>query len=306
MMQDWLHHFFFVYLCSAKKDRAQTSDIMKKILLLIAAIAMLSVVVSCSDDDDPRGNGVFTVNTPMINHVYNTITGEVLGLSNTHNKLTIDTGKHTAALELVYNNDGSDQTLVLKDVIAKPKRPRFYELSSPSNAQFSGYVDFNEGCMRYIYTTESGLQVISTNSEVFFLKTNNKISYNDTTTTTDMSDVMYVFTFTPSMDNAIVKVMGIVHAKDVKYFNYITAMSVPYTVTPNGYVLSGQNIPTSAQYKSTIDSTYTTVKTTTDYPFKTFDATIDLINDNLDAVYMMGSSATVVATGRTYPDYTSY
>ncbi len=279
---------------------------MKKILLLLAAIAMLCVAVSCSDDDEPkRGNGVFTVNTPMINHMYNTVTGEVLGLSNTHNKLTIDTGKHTASLELVYNN-GSEQKMILKDVTAKPKRLGFYELSSPSNAQFRGYVDFNESSMRYFYTTESGLRVISTTPEVFFLKTHNIISYDDTTTSTDMSNVMYEFTITPGMDNAVVKVMGITHAKDVKYFNSITAMNVPYTITPNGYVLSGQNIPTTARYISTIDSTLNTIKTTTDYPFKTFNATVDLINDYLDAVYMMGSSATVVATGSTYPDYTSY
>ena len=56
---------------------------MKKIFLLIAMAGALMIAVSCSDDDEPkRGNGVFTVNTPMINHMYNTITGEVLGLSN--------------------------------------------------------------------------------------------------------------------------------------------------------------------------------------------------------------------------------
>lgn len=279
---------------------------MKKIFLLIAAVALLGAAVSCSDDDEPkRGDGVFTVNTPMINHVYNTITGEVLGLSNTRNKLTIDTAKHTATLELVYN-DGTDHTLTLNDLTARAKRLGFYELSSPSNAQFSGYVDFNEGSMRYRYTTESGLRIISTMSEVFFLKTNNTIAYDDTTTSTQMENVMYQFTFTPSMDNAVVKVMGITHAKDVKYFNSITAMNVPYTVTPNGYVLSGQNIPTTARYIATLDSTLTTEKSTTDYPFKTFDATVDLMNDYLDAIYMMGSSATVVATGRTYPDYTAY
>jgi hypothetical protein len=279
---------------------------MKKIFLLIAMAGALMIAVSCSDDDEPkRGNGVFTVNTPMINHMYNTITGEVLGLSNTHNKLTIDTVKHTASLELVYN-DGTEHTLVLKDLTARPKRLGFYELSSPSYAQFSGYVDFNESAMRYRYTTESGLRIISTIPEVFFLKTNNHISYDDTTTSTDMENVMYQFTVTPGMENAVVKVMGIAHAKDVKYFNIITAVSVPYTITPDGYVFSGQNIPTTAKYISTIDSTMTTIKTTSDYPFQTFDATVDLMSDYLDAVFMMGEHATVTATGRTYPDYTVY
>ena len=250
---------------------------MKKIFLLIAMAGALMLAVSCSDDDEPkRGNGVFTVNTPMINHMYNTITGEVLGLSNTHNKLTIDTVKHTASLELVYN-DGTEHTLVLKDLTARAKRLGFYELSSPSYAQFSGYVDFNESSMRYRYTTESGLRVVSTMSEVFFLKTNNHISYDDSTTSTQMENVMYEFSFTPGRDKAVVKVMGIT-----------------------------QNIPTTARYIATYDSTYTNEKTTTDYPFKTFDAEVDLINDFIDAVYMMGEHATVTATGRTYPDYTAY
>ncbi len=279
---------------------------MKKIFLLIAMAGALMIAVSCSDDDEPkRGNGVFTVNTPMINHMYNTITGEVLGLSNTHNKLTIDTVKHTASLELVYN-DGTEHTLVLKDLTARAKRLGFYELSSPSYAQFSGYVDFNESSMRYRYTTESGLRIISTIPEVFFLKTNNHISYDDTITSTDMENVMYQFTVTPGMENAVVKVMGIAHAKDLKYFNIITAVSVPYTITADGYVFSGQNIPTTAKYISTIDSTMTTIKTTSDYPFQTFNATVDLMNEYLDAVYMMGEHATVTATGRTYPDYTAY
>ncbi len=279
---------------------------MKKIFLLIAMAGALMIAVSCSDDDEPkRGNGVFTVNTPMINHMYNTITGEVLGLSNTHNKLTIDTVKHTASLELVYN-DGTEHTLVLKDLTARAKRLGFYELSSSSYAQFSGYVDFNESSMRYRYTTESGLRVVSTMSEVFFLKSNNTIAYDDTTTSTQMENVMYEFSFTPGRDKAVVKVMGITHAKDVKYFNSITAMNVPYTITPNGYVLSGKNIPTTARYIATYDSTFTNEKTTTDYPFKTFDAELDLINDFIDAVYMMGEHATVTATGRTYPDYTAY
>ena len=306
MMQDWLHHLFFVYLCSALKDRTQTSDIMKKILLLIVAFAMLSVVVSCGDDDDfKRGDGVFTVNTLMINHMFNTNTNEVIGLDKAYNKLVLDTVKHTATLELGYN-DGSDQPMKINDITASPKRLGFYELRSASNSQFRGYVDFNEGAMRYIYTTAKGTRVISTNGEVFFLKTNNTIAYDDTTQSTQMENVIYTFTVSPGMDNAIVKVMDIVHAKDFKSFKSITAMSVPYAITANGFHFSGENIPTTARYVVTIDSTLARDRTTTEYPFKTFDADVDLVNDYLDAVYMIGSSATVTATGRTYPDYTSY
>jgi len=280
---------------------------MKKLLLLIAAFALLGAVVSCGNDDEPvrRGDGVFTVNTAMVNHVYNTKTGEVIGLGNTHNKLVIDTAKHTATLQVGYN-DGSDHTLEFNDLTAMPKRLGFYELRSASNPQFSGYVDFNESSMRYIYTTADGIRVVSTINEVFFLKTNNSIAYDDTTTTTQMENVMYQFTITPGMEKALVKVMGIVHAKDLKYINTITAMSVPYTITANGYSLIGENIPTTAQYVATIDSTFTHFRTTTDYPFKTFNANVDLVNDHLDATFMMGSSATVIATGRTYPDYTGY
>ena len=55
-----------------------------------------------------------------------------------------------------------------------------------------------------------------------------------------------------------------------------------------------------------MDSTGSVISQTDKYPFKTFNATVDLVNDRLDATYMMGGSATVVATGKTYPDYTSY
>ena len=72
---------------------------MKKILLLIAATALLTGVIASCDNDEPnrRGNGVFTVNTSMINHIVNLNSGEVVGVSSTFNKLTIDTVKHTAS-----------------------------------------------------------------------------------------------------------------------------------------------------------------------------------------------------------------
>ena len=278
---------------------------MKKIFLLIAMAGALMLAVSCSNDDEPkRGDGVFTVNTLMVNHMYNTVTGEVMGLGKAYNKLVLDTVKHTASLELGYNDSG--QSMTLSDLTATAKRLGFYELRSPSNSQFSGYVDFNEGAMRYIYTTPGGVRVISTIGSIFFLKTNNSIVYDDTTQSTQMENVMYQFTVNPGMDNAIVKVMDIVHAKDLKSFHTITSMNVPYTLTPNGFKFSGENLATTAQYVATIDSTLTRYRTTTDYPFITFDADVDLVNDHLDAVFMMGPSATVTASGRTYPDYTAY
>jgi len=280
---------------------------MKKLLLLIAAVGLLSGVLSCSFEDEPkRGDGVFTVNTPMINHIYNTLTDQVLGVSTTHNKLTIDTVNHTASLELNYNDGQGDKLLKLDDLKATAKRLGFYSLTSASNGTFSGYVDFNEGSMRYTYTTGDGLRVISTINEVFFLKTMNTVTYDDTTETSTTENTMYQFAIEPASQTAVVKVMGIVHVKDVKYFNSITAASVPFTVTPNGYTFSGENLSTLAIYRSYVDSTGSVVSETNKYPFKTFNATVDLANDHLDANYMIGGSATVVATGKTYPDYTSY
>lgn len=281
---------------------------MKKILLLLATLGLLMGVIACGDENDgpQRGNGVFTVNTAMINHIYNTHADKALELSATHNRLTLDTVNHKATLELNYNDGNSDQTLKLNDLTAKPKRLGFYVLSSPSDATFSGYVDFNEATMRYQYTTSNGLRVISTTPDVFFLYTENTITYDDTTQTTHMQNVMYQFDIEQASKTAIVKVMSIVHAKDMKFFNNITAYSVPYTVTTNGFTLSGSNIATTAYYRSYVDSTKSTVAQTNKYPFKTFNATVDLANDHLDANFKLGDSATVVATGRTYPDYTSY
>ena len=182
---------------------------MKKILLLIAAMGVLLGAISCSDDDEPKhGDGVFTVNTPMINHIVNQNNGDVLGMSSTHNKLTIDTIKHQASVELTYNDGSGDKTLKLSGLTATATRLAFYVLKGSDNSQlknFSGYVDFNEGAIRYAYTTTDGIRVISTIADVFFLKTQNTITYLDTTKATTMENVMYQFTLNPSQQNAIVK-----------------------------------------------------------------------------------------------------
>ena len=294
-----------------KKSKTNLSTDMKKILLLIAIAGLLMGFISCSDDNEPkRGDGVFIVNTAMINHMVNTGDGTVIGIGDTHNKLTIDTGKHTAQVVLNYDDGNGPKSISLTDIKAMPKRLGFYELTMPDNAQvkgFKGYVDFNEGSLRYRYTTADGIRVISTTPEVFFLKTKNVITYDDTTKTTTMDNVMYQFEVSPLTQKAIVKVMGIEHAKEMKYFINITASSVPFTVTANGYSITGDNIPTSAVYRNLTDSTgVPTTKTSDKFPFKTFDANVDLANDSLIINFMMGSSATVVASGRTYPDYTAY
>jgi len=279
---------------------------MKKFLLLIAAIALLGVVVSCSDDEPNRDGRVFTVNTPMVNHMVDISTGNVLGMRATHNKLTLDTANRKATLELNYG-DGN-QAIKLSDLTATPSRLGFYILQSPSNSLFSGYVDFNDQSMRYTYVTGDGVRVISTISDVFFLKTQNTITYDDTTKTTEMENVMYQFTLNPSQQTAIIKVMDIEHAKDLKRFVNITASNVPVTITPNGYAISGENINTTANYIAHMDSTGTSqgTKTTDKYPFKNFNANIDLVDDHLDITFKMGESATVVASGKTYPDYPAY
>jgi hypothetical protein len=285
---------------------------MKKIFLLIAAMGLLMSAISCSNDDEPskRGDGVFTVNTPMINHIVDLNNGNVLGMSATHNKITIDTTKHQASVELTYNAGNGDKKVSISGLTATPVRLGFYELKAPQGSQlkdFSGYVDFNESSIRYAYTTNEGFRVISTIQDVFFLKTHNTITYLDTTKTTSMENVMYQFTLSPTKTTAIVKVMALLHAKHMKFFNNITATTVPVTVTPNGYTFTGENIPTTAVYRNWTDSVgVPTLKSTDQYPFKTFNTVVDLENDTIIANFMMGDSAIVSANGRTYPNYTRY
>ena len=281
---------------------------MKKILLLIAAAGLLMGTISCGDDDDRPYRTVFTVNTPMVNHMVNTVNGTVIGIDDTHNKLTLDTVKHTASLELNYNAGQGDMQIKIEDIKATyDAKQGLYVLTSPSYSSFSGYVDFGEGSMRYRYTTADGIRVISTTAEVFFLKTKNVITYDDTTKATSMDNVMYQFDISPTTNKAIVKVMGIEHAKEMKYFINITATSVPVNITANGYSIVGNDIPTNAVYRNLTDSTgVPTTKSSDKFPFKTFDANVDLANDSLIINFMMGSSATVVASGRTYPNYKAY
>lgn len=268
-------------------------------------MGVLVGAISCSDEDDSRSKGVFTVNTPMFNHMYNTVTGEVIGISSTHNLLTLDINMDTATLVLYYN-DGSEKTLSLRNLTVKPTRLGFYELTSSSNSQFKGYVDINEGSMRYFYTTDNGIRIISATPEVFFLKTKNTISYDDTTETTVMESTMYQFELSLSHMTATIKVEDIVHAKDLKSFIYINGNGASVTPTANGFTVHGENINTEALYYTMIDSLGSRQAKTDKYPFKTFNADVDLLNDSLIANYMIGSSATVYATGRTYPNYTTY
>ena len=275
---------------------------MKKIFFLIAMMGVLMGVISCSDDEPQRGNGVFTVNTPMINHIYDTSTGSVIGISSTHNKLTLDTVKHTASLELNYNDGNGDKSLSITDITASPKRLGFYELTANANGlfkNFKGYVDLNEGSMRYIYTTADGIRVISTISEIFFLKTKSVISYDDTTKTTTMDGAMYQFELRPSSSSALIQVMGIVHAKDLKYFISLTGSGAELTPTANGYFIQGDNIRTEGVYRTWVDSTSSVISGTDKYPFKNFKANLDLLNDTMSATFMMGNSATVTATSNT-------
>ena len=307
-----MHHLFFRCKFAASINRIiEKYRHMKKILLLIAAVGLLMGTIACSDNDEPkRGDGVFTVNTSMINHIVDQNSGQVLGISSTHNKLTIDTAKHQASVELTYNDGSGNKTVSLSGITARPVRLGFYAFSAPAGSplkDFSGYVDFNEGSIRYYYTTAEGLRVVSTIADVFFLKTKNTISYLDTTPTTVMENTMYQFTLDPSSSTAIVKVMGIVHAKEMKYFINITASSVPMEVTRNGYTFAGNNLATRAVFRNWTDSVgQPTLKSSDKYPFKTFNATVDLENDTILTTFMMGDSASVMATGRTYPDYTAY
>lgn len=288
-----------------------THQDMKKILLIITAMGMLMSVLSCNNDDEPGGDGVFNVNTPMVNHIVNQKNGNVIGMSSTHNRLTLDTLKHQASVELTYNDGNGDKTVKVSNLTATATRLGFYVLKGGDNSQvkdFSGYVDFNESSIRYAYTTNDGIRVISTIADVFFLKTKNYVTYDDTTAATSMDNVMYQFTLNPAQKTAIVKVMDIVHAKDWKRFINITASSVPVTVTTNGYVIAGENLNTNATYIAHSDSASVSpgVKQTDKYPFQVFNAIVDLENDSIIANYMIGSSATVVASGRTYPNYTAY
>ncbi len=276
---------------------------MKKTLLLIAMTGALLLAVSCSNDDEPkRGDGVATVIYPMINHITKDGGNTVVGIFNTQNKLVLDTVNHKATLELNYNDGQGDKQLVLEDVVATPKRLGFYELSSPTYRSFKGYADFNEQSYRYNFTTTGGLHVISMTPEVFFYKTTTTVTYDDTTKASTTGDVIYQFNITPGTQKTTILVEKIVHTKDLKSFNYITARNVPITVTPTGFTISGTNLATEAEYVSFDFNTGHDAKKTDKYPFKTFNATIDLVNDHLDANFMMGGSATVVASGKTYTE----
>ena len=208
---------------------------------------------------------------------------------------------------ITYNDGNGNQVLKIDDIAVTTKRLGFFELRSPSISSFNGYVDINQGAMRYDYTTPGGIRVISMTPEVFFLKTKTTLTYDDTTKSNTVDNAMYQFNVMPEAGTASIIVMQVVHAKDRKYFNSITAASVPYCVTPDGFTINASNLNTNAYYVlHYTDSLGTTISTTNKYPFKTFNATVNLVDDQFEANYMIGSSATATATGKAYPDYNAY
>lgn len=268
-------------------------------------IGVLLLAASCSDDDEPkRGNRVITVTYPMINHITSNGGNTVVGIFDAQNKLVLDTASRKATLELNYNDGNGSKQLVVEDVAANLIVPKFYEFTSPTYRSLKGYADFNQLSFRYSYTTTGGLHVISMTPEVFFLKTNTTVTYDDATPATTSEIVNYHFDISPSNQTATIKVTQILHAKDLKNFNHIIANNVPITLTPTGFTISANNLPTKAQYIAYDYETGSSVKDTDQYPFKTFNATVDLVNGSMTANFMIGNSATVTATGKTYTDYT--
>ena len=276
---------------------------MKKTLLLIAMTGMLLLAASCNNDDEPkRSNSVATVTYPMFNHITADGGNTVVGIFSTQNKLVLDTATHKATLELNYSDSQGSKQLTLDDVVATstPEDPKFYDLTSPSYRSFKGYANFNQLSFCYSYTTTGGLHVISMTPEVFFLKTNTTVTYDDATPATTDEISNYIFNINAANKTATVQVTQILHAKDLKNFESITAANVPITLTPNGFTISATNLPTKGIYKAYDYETGSSVKETDQYPFKTFNATVDLVNGTMTANFMMGGSATVTATGRTY------
>ena len=262
---------------------------------------VLLLAASCNNDDEPkRGTGVATVTYPMFNHITTDGGNTVVGIFSTQNKLVLDTATRKATLELNYSDSQGSKQLTLDDVVGTPTRPKFYELTSPSYRSFKGYADFNQLSFRYSYTTTGGLHVISMTPEVFFLKTNTKVTYDDATAATTDEISNYHFIINADGKTATVEVTQILHAKDLKFFNSITATNVPITVTPTGFTISGTNLPTKGLYIRYDFETGSNQKETSEYPFKTFNATVDLVNGTMTANFMMGESATVTATGSTY------
>ena len=276
---------------------------MKKTLLLIAMTGVLLLAASCNNDDEPkRSNSVATVTYPMFNHITADGGNTVVGIFSTQNKLVLDTATRKATLELNYSDSQGSKQLTLDDVVATstPENPKFYELTSPSYRSFKGYANFNQLSFRYSYTTTGGLHVISMTPEVFFLKTNTTVTYDDATPATTDEISNYIFNINADGKTATVEVTQILHAKDLKFFNSITATNVPITVTPTGFTISATNLPTKGLYIRYDFETGSNQKETSEYPFKTFNATVDLVNGTMTANFMMGGSATVTATGRTY------
>ncbi|MDO4510498.1 MAG: hypothetical protein Q4B68_01600 [Bacteroidales bacterium] len=266
---------------------------MKKVFSIISILALMLAVASCGDDEGGKRGGDVVRSIKVINHVVETKAGEVKPLTASEIDYTLNRDNMTISLVIRVKLDGVNETTVkLNDIqMTENKGVCSFKTSASGIENLKGHLDFNEATLRLNYYINGTYRVIATTPEVYSTKCSTSCLYSDGKTSTS-SGPMYQYVINPDDLSAKVVVMDLIDQQAKRQLLSIKShTSAKVTVTPEGYVIEAEQLPTSTSYMLNGK-----VTTTVMYPIADLKATIDLENDKYDASMLLGS-ITLTASG---------
>lgn len=272
---------------------------MKRIIyMLAAAVALTATLVACGDDDDNGGlrggDRQFAYNT--LDHVVNQQTGAV---TVSQGRLTGTINLNTLAVQgLISLNPGSGQPATLNfGPFTAQNQSNVYRFAN-TDSSLVGTLNFNEASLRLRYVT-GNYRVISTTRDIFTADATTRATYNDTTASSSQ-EADYQFTIDPATMTATVTMMAFVHTRDYRFLRTVTGGGAKVQATAQGYVVTADNLPTTAIYvtgdKDNRTSSGSGVTTsTTAYPITHLQATLNLESDLFEASFNLGGAPITVS-----------
>ncbi|MBP3737464.1 MAG: hypothetical protein J6I72_00245 [Muribaculaceae bacterium] len=88
---------------------------MKKLIFSLTSMALLLTMTACGNDE-PQDNILYLPATQMVNHTYNTVEDELVGVNYGAIQVYVNVTRMTAQLAYVFGIDGDPVTLQLNDV----------------------------------------------------------------------------------------------------------------------------------------------------------------------------------------------
>ena len=245
---------------------------------------LILATTSCSDSNSGKGGGQAKRTVTMLNHIVNTSTGDVI-VSSSDVDYVFDRDNMTVDVTVRFSVDGkNDISYQFKD-LAMTEKSGVYSVKGTTTgiSAMNGHLDFNEGTIRFNYTTSDGYRVISTSPELYSLSAGTSITYADGTADAKQAP-MYQFDVDPETMTCTVRMMSFLDKSRSRTITSITStVKAPVTATAEGYKIEASELASKTIYTLNGQST-----TTTQYPFADLKVTFDMENDVFNATFSAG------------------